>query len=633
MPNATPLPRGARHPFRIIRRTAAPLASGLGAAVLVAALQGGGVTAVAPDGASEVVSDLAIQSVAYRRAQAVAATTLPKITVVGTGGTIAGVAPTRSDFTNYRSGQIAISSMVQQLQPEIGKVADVSTTQFGNKGSGGYTIAEFHALTLAVEKALETSDGVVVTTGTDTMEEFAYWLDLTVQSPKPVVLTGAMRPWAAGSPDGEQVIGADGPANLYNAIVLAASQKTYCFGSVLMLNDEFHAARDVTKANSTRMDTFQTRQLGVLGWIDGPIIKVGRAPSRVMACDDQSRWLTPLDLSAIPATSLPRTEIVYNYQQAGGEAITAFTAAGVKGIVTAGTGAGGIASAQSAARTAAAEKGVTFISTTRTGSGSVSGGSATLPIIAGEDLLPQKARLLLMLALAAAPDDAARVRSLVTTLGNPQFELTAAGSPRPTASPSGSGSPTSTPPAASPSPAASSSPASQGASLTVSPSIINAGERVTVTYKGTPGATYDVLSRTQPATTFSKIGTVTLDSSGSGTTTHAPQKNTRMAAQLSGGTVGSSQPLIAVRSVASLNVRRVGDRTYTFSGRVYPAVDQRLVTIYRDGVMLLQGRTDATGVYSLTKTITAGTYSFQARSADDTSNLGASSPTVRVTVE
>ncbi|MEE6263081.1 asparaginase [Plantactinospora sonchi] len=371
-----------------------------------------------------------IRSVAYTEAVNQARTREPRVTVIGTGGTISGVATSRSSYTDYRSGQIPIASLVGQLQPEIGQVADVSTVQFGNKGSGGYTIAEFHALTLAVEKALRDSDGVVVTSGTDTMEEFAYWLDLTVQNRKPVVLTGAMRPWAAGTPDGPQVIGADGPANLYNSIVLAASQSTYCYGTVLLLGDEFHAARDVTKTSAYRMDTFQTREFGVLGWVDGPNIKVGRAPARVDHCDSKQHWMTPFNMSRIAPTALPRVEVVYGYQQAGGEAITAFADAGVKGIVTAGTGAGGLSSAQSAARGAAAAKGVVFVSTTRTGSGSVYGGGGSTPIIAGDDLLPQKARLLLLLSLAFAPNDVPKVRDWVGTLGNPEWDTTPEGHPK-----------------------------------------------------------------------------------------------------------------------------------------------------------------------------------------------------------
>ncbi|MEJ3746253.1 asparaginase [Actinomycetes bacterium KLBMP 9797] len=400
--------------------------------VLTAALTAAVVLSVVNDDDAETTAETAatvggvdlatdIKSVAYTQAVAAARAKKPKVTVIGTGGTIAGVATSRSSYTDYRAGQIPIADLVGQLQPELGAVADVTTVQFGNKGSGGYTIAEFHALTLAVQKALKDSDGVVVTSGTDTMEEFAYWLDLTVRDQKPVVMTGAMRPWAAGSVSGPQVIGADGPANLYNSIVLAASQATYCYGTVLMLGDEFHAARDVTKTSAYRMDTFQTRELGVLGWIDGANIKVGRAPARVDQCDDRPRWLTPFNLATVPADTLPRVEVVTSYQQAGGEAITAFADAGVKGIVTAGTGAGGVSSAQSAARGAAADKGVVFVSTTRTGSGSVYGGSTTQPIIAGDDLLPQKARLLLLLSLAFAPTDVAKVRQWVTNLGNPEW--------------------------------------------------------------------------------------------------------------------------------------------------------------------------------------------------------------------
>lgn len=395
------------------------VASGVTAALVGTAVVRSAAPPTAPLTRTTVSSTLNVSSASYQQAVSQVQTRKPKVTVIGTGGTISGVATSRSSFTDYRSGQIAVADLVSQIQPEIGQVVDVETVQFGNKGSGGYTIEEFHALTLKVEEALATSDGVVVTSGTDTMEEFAYWLDLTVQSRKPVVMTGAMRPWAAGSTGGPQVIGTDGPANLYNSIVLAGSQSTYCFGTVLMLGDEFHAARDVTKTSSLRMDTFQTRELGVLGWIDGPEIKVGRAPARVDTCDRLSQWQTPFDLSKIKPADLPRTEVVYSYQQAGGEAITGFSDAGVKGIVTAGTGAGGISAAQGAARTAAIAKGVVFVSTTRTGSGSVYGGTGN--VISGDDLLPQKARLLLMLSLAYAPTDVAKVRGWVTTIGNPEW--------------------------------------------------------------------------------------------------------------------------------------------------------------------------------------------------------------------
>lgn len=124
-------------------------------------------------------------------------------------------------------------------------------------------------LTAAVDHALKFNDGVVVTTGTDTMEEFAYWLDLTVRSDKPVVLTGSMRPWT--------VIGSDAPANLYNAIHLAASGRTTCFGAVVMLNDQIHAAREVRKSDTLRLNAFSSGSSGELGVIDQNHIRVNRA--------------------------------------------------------------------------------------------------------------------------------------------------------------------------------------------------------------------------------------------------------------------------------------------------------------------------------------------------------------------
>jgi len=347
----------------------------------------------------------------------------PKVVVVATGGTIAGRADGRETFTDYRAGTYPMADMVNVLQPELSEFVDVSVVQFGNSGSGSYTIPQYHDLTLTVEDALADADGVVVTTGTDTMEEFAYWLDLTVRSKKPVVMTGAMRPWAAGGTASEAgVFGADGPANLFNAIRLAASQETFCFGTVLSLNDEVHAARDVTKGNSTRMDTFTTRMSGMLGWIDGEDIVINRAPARVLDCETND-WFTPFDLRTVARDAHGRVEIFYNAQAVGGESITAWANAGVKGIVTAGTGAGGIASAAGQARTAAArDQGVWFVSTTRTGSGSVSGGSGN--IIPGGDLLPQKARLLLILSQTFT-DDVEQARSWFASLGSPTFDASA----------------------------------------------------------------------------------------------------------------------------------------------------------------------------------------------------------------
>lgn len=314
----------------------------------------------------------------------------PKVVMVATGGTISAKAAGRDTYTDYRGSVYTMDATLAALQPELAAVADVEVVQFGNSGSSAYTFAQFHDLTIAVEDALASADAVVVTTGTDTMEEFAYWLDLTVQNRKPVVVTGSMRPWAAGETASDSmVLGGDGPANLLQSIRLAASQETFCFGTVLSLNEEVHAARDVTKGNSTRTDTFVTRMSGILGWIDGSNVTINRAPARVLNCVGDE-WLTPFDLRPTSRDAHPRVEIFYSAQDGGAEAIEAWAAAGVRGIVTAGIGSGSIsgAGAWNARVAAQRDNDVWFVSTTRTGSGSVSSGTGN--IIAGGDLLPQK---------------------------------------------------------------------------------------------------------------------------------------------------------------------------------------------------------------------------------------------------
>jgi L-asparaginase type II len=320
---------------------------------------------------------------------------LPNVLVIGTGGTISGQA-NDGDPTNlqsYKSGTYKIEDMVAQL-PRKDKIADVSTYQFGNKGSGSYAMGDLYDLSLTVDQALKTYDGVVVTTGTDTMEDIAYFLDLTVRSGKPVVVTGAMRPW--------DVIGTDAPANLYNAIKLAGSGKTKWYGTVVMLNDVIQAARDVTKQNAQRLDTFGTPILGALGYIDQDNISLYRLNDRALKAG-RPEWATPFDLSKIKKTDLPMVEIAYAYQDAGGGGINGLVADGAKGIVTAGTGAGGISSKMSAARTEAIKKGVIFVTTTRTGSGTMYPGN-TDGIIAGDSLNPQHARMMLLVALAFSSD-------------------------------------------------------------------------------------------------------------------------------------------------------------------------------------------------------------------------------------
>jgi L-asparaginase len=306
---------------------------------------------------------------------AVSAQAKPKVAVIGTGGTISGHAADRSALQSYRAGSYTIDVMVDFLRPSLNEIADVTTTQFGNRGSGGYSIAEYFDLTAAIEKAAQTADAVVVTTGTGTQDEFVYWSEVSVHSQKPVVFVGAMRPW--------DVVGTDAHANLLNAIVLAASGETQCMGTVNMLNDEIHAAREVWKSDNERMDTFIDRQVGQLGFVDERNVRMWRSTPRTQLCADPAAWMWPIDVTkwADPKKP-PRVEMLMGYQGARlDEAIRAYADAGVNGIVLA--GGGGTPDAVKYAE----GKGVIFVRTERFRSGP-------------ENFMPQKARLLLIGSIA-----------------------------------------------------------------------------------------------------------------------------------------------------------------------------------------------------------------------------------------
>jgi L-asparaginase len=272
--------------------------------------------------------------------------------------------------------------------------------------------------TKAVDAALAEVDAVVVLAGTNIMEEVAYWLDLTVRSDKPVVITGSMRQ--------NNTFSFDGLANLFNSVTLAASRKTTCYGTVLLLNDEYVAAREVRKGDAVRTDTFEGGRLGILGAVEERRVRALQAPARVLKCGTPD-WQTPFDMTRIAPDQLPKVEIEYAYMDAGRSSIDAMVAAGVKGIVTAGHGAGSISSAQTAARNDAIKAGVLFVNTTRTGSGPVWASGPGM--IAGADLMPQKARILLQLALAFATDEA-QIKQWFETIGLPDFDMSRR--PRPT---------------------------------------------------------------------------------------------------------------------------------------------------------------------------------------------------------
>lgn len=230
-------------------------------------------------------------------------------------------------------------------------------------------------------------DRIVVTHGTDTMEETAYFLDLTVSGDRPVVVTGSMRP--------SDMPGADGPANLIGAIRAATDPGARGRGTLVLMDDRLFAARDVTKTNSTRVETFQAPERGALAIADPEGFFFHRqAPGHARA---------QFDIASV--RELPRVDIVYSYAGADSVPIEALVAAGAKGIVLAGVGRGGATASQHAALDRAVKRGVIVVVSTRTGSGRVPVGDGD-DFIGSGDLNPQKARVLLSLVLTKTSDPA-----------------------------------------------------------------------------------------------------------------------------------------------------------------------------------------------------------------------------------
>jgi L-asparaginase len=235
-------------------------------------------------------------------------------------------------------------------------------------------------------------DGVVITHGTDTIEETAYFLSLVTKSDKPVVLVGSMRPATA--------ISADGPMNLYNAVALAGNPQAKDRGALVVLNDEIHYAREVEKMNTTQLDTFESPNRGRAG-----VINTGRA---VFWSAPDTRFGARSDFSVDAGRELPRVEIVYSYANLGRDMIDFLVRQGVKGIVLAGVGDGNTTDEALAGLRDAVKNGVAVVRSTRTGSGVVARNielnDDDLGFIASGELNPQKSRVLLMLGLTKTSD-------------------------------------------------------------------------------------------------------------------------------------------------------------------------------------------------------------------------------------
>jgi L-asparaginase len=324
-----------------------------------------------------------------------AAQAKPKIKILATGGTIAG-AQTSSTQVGYKSGSFSVDDLIKAV-PHLGDLADLSGEQVANIGSQTMNHEVWLKLAKRVNEVLaeDDCDGVVITHGTDTMEETAYFLSLVVHSDKPVVLVGSMRPATATS--------ADGPANLYNAVALAGSPEARGLGPLVVLNDEIHYAREAQKMNSTSLNTFQSPNRGRAGVMNvGTIHLFNKNTTRFGSKSEFS-------VDGKSVSDLPRVEIIYSYANVGPEVVNFLVKDGAKGIVLAGVGDGNSTDAVIAALAEAAKKGVVVCRATRTGSGlvvrNVEVNDDKMGFITSMELSPQKARILLMLGLMKTSDN------------------------------------------------------------------------------------------------------------------------------------------------------------------------------------------------------------------------------------
>lgn len=314
-----------------------------------------------------------------------------RIAILGTGGTIAGFIDSTIATTGYTAGAIDIDVLIKAV-PQIRDLADISWEQIANIDSSNMCDEIWLRLAKKIAKLFaEGIDGVVITHGTDTMEETAYFLNLTIKSDKPVVLVGAMRPSTA--------ISADGPKNLYNAVALVANKEAKNKGVMVAINDKILSARGVVKTHSLNVDAFSSPDFGDLGYIvDGKVFFYNNVTKAHIKN-------APFDVSKL--TSLPKVDILYSYSNDGsGVAAKALFEHGTKGIVVAGSGAGSIHKNQKDVLKELLKKGLKVVVSSRVVAGcvAVSDSDEKLGFISAEDLNPQKARVLLMLALTKTSD-------------------------------------------------------------------------------------------------------------------------------------------------------------------------------------------------------------------------------------
>jgi len=316
-----------------------------------------------------------------------AAEKLPNVVVLATGGTIAGAAATDVQAA-YTSGQVGVEQLLAAV-PQAKKFASLKGEQIANIGSQDMNDEVWLKLAKRINElaAMPDVDGIVITHGTDTIEETAYFLNLVVKSKKPVVLTAAMRPSTA--------LSADGPLNFFNAVAVAANKDAAGRGVLVVVNDWIHGASSLTKTSTTAVQTFLSPLRGLVG-----VVAYGEAEFYRGAVGKNT---VDSEFSLDGVTALPRVDIVTAHANMDGAIVDAAVAAGAKGIVIAGVGNGNMTKAGLDALAAQAKKGIVCVRSTKVATGRVGRNVEVdddkLGLIASDDLNPQKARVLLRLAL------------------------------------------------------------------------------------------------------------------------------------------------------------------------------------------------------------------------------------------
>lgn len=319
----------------------------------------------------------------------------PIVRILGTGGSIASLGPHRLDYTLYPEvgRRITVQESLDRI-PEAKGLADLQWEDLASVGSGALMPKDWLQMVRRINEVFREEpevNGIVLTHGTATLEETAYFLHLAVKSSKPVVVTGAMRPPSA--------IGTDADLNLYNAIQIAAHPNSTGRGVLTVLNNQIHSARDVIKTDTYRVETFRSYDMGLLGYADsdGQVVFY-RSVLR------SHTTATPFDTESLE--ELPRVDIVYSYTGADGLLVNAVIRNRSEGMIVVGLGSGTLPPLVEAAATEAVRQGITTVLASRVATGRVvtTPQKEKLGLVVADSLLPQKARVLLMLALTVTKD-------------------------------------------------------------------------------------------------------------------------------------------------------------------------------------------------------------------------------------